>query len=181
MEADVADAYLVKRAQEGYLDAYSELVDRHSARAYRVAFRMLGNHHDAQDVAQDSLVVAWQQLPRFRHESTFTTWLYQIVTRRCLNRITRTKRTTPLDLLGDVGSDDGDNPAAVLERDLTVDAVSDAIAKLPPAQRIVVVLHHLEGLPYLDVARVTGSTEPAVRSHLFRARRTLGKALEQWR
>ena len=102
MGADVDDGYLVRRAQEGYVDAYAELVDRHGQLAYRVALRLLGNHHDAEDVAQEALVTAWQQLPRFKADSRFTTWLYQIVTRKALNRITRTRATESLDLLGDI-------------------------------------------------------------------------------
>jgi RNA polymerase sigma-70 factor (ECF subfamily) len=180
VDADVDDAYLVRRAQDGYLDAYSALVVRHGGRAYRVAVRMLGNREDAQDVAQEALVAAWQQLPGFRQDANFTTWLYSIVTRRCLNRINRTKPTASLDLLADVADDEAD-PARSAERDFRVDAVANAIAALPPAQRAVVVLHHLEDLSYLEVARITGSTEPAVRSHLFRARRTLGKTLAEWR
>ena len=100
--ADTEDGYLVRRAQEGYLDAYAELVDRHGGLAYRVALRLLGNHHDAEDVAQEALVAAWQQLPGFKAKSSFLTWLYQIVTRRALNRITRTRTVESLDQLGDV-------------------------------------------------------------------------------
>jgi RNA polymerase sigma-70 factor (ECF subfamily) len=62
-----------------------------------------------------------------------------------------------------------------------VDAVTDALAALPFAQRTVVVLHHFEGLSYAEVAEVTRSSIPAVRSHLYRARRTLGVKLEEWR
>ena len=83
----VSDAYLVARAQDGYLDAYELLVRRHSAVAYRVALRLTGNHHDAQDVAQEALIAAWQNLAGFRAGSSFSTWLYQIVTRRALNKI----------------------------------------------------------------------------------------------
>ena len=72
-------------------------------------------------------------------------------------------------------------PAVRLERNLMKDAITDAIQALPPAQRITVVLHHLEGLSYAEVAAVTDSSVAAVRSHLFRARRTLGVALQQWR
>ena len=180
MGTDVDDAYLVQRAREGYVDAYAELVDRHGALAYRVALRLLGNHHDAEDVAQEALVTAWQQLPRFKANSRFTTWLYQIVTRKTLNRITRTRATQPLDLLGDIPAT-GDEPAQRTERDLTVDAVTAAVAALPPPQRIAIVLRHFEGLSNAEIARVTESTIPAVRSHLFRGRRTLSQTLEQWR
>ena len=180
MEADVDEACLIRRAQEGYLDAYAELVDRHAALAYRVALRVLGNHHDAEDVAQDALVAAWQQLPQFRGQSKFSTWLYRIVSRRALNEIQRHHATDSLDLIHEI-ADTAAEPAAALERDLVMDAVTNAIQALPPAQRIVVVLHHFEGLSYTDVAAITGSSVPAVRSHLFRARRTLGSALEAWR
>lgn len=180
MGADIDDGYLVQRAREGYVDAYAELVDRHGQMAYRVALRLLGNHHDAEDIAQEALVTAWQQLPRFKASSSFSTWLYQIVTRKTLNRITRTRATESLDLLGDV-PETGDEPSRQTERDLTVDAVADAVAALPPPQRIAIVLRHFEGLSNAEIARITSSTIPAVRSHLFRGRRTLGQTLEQWR
>ena len=102
MASDVEDTYLVQRAQEGYLDAYSELTDRHGALAYRVALRLLGNHHDAEDVAQEALITAWQRLPGFSAKSSFSTWLYQIVTRRALNRISRTRATESLDRIGEI-------------------------------------------------------------------------------
>ncbi|HEV2888099.1 MAG TPA: RNA polymerase sigma factor [Jatrophihabitans sp.] len=178
------EGYLVRQAQEGYLDAYAELVNRHSLLAYRVALRILGHHQDAEDVAQDALVTAWQQLPDFRGESSFSTWLYRIVTRRAVNRINRDRRHTSTDALSESGTevpDDSTQTDLAFERNETVDAVTDAIQSLPPAQRIVVVLHHLEGLSYADVATVTGSSVPAVRSQLYRARRALGSALAEWR
>ena len=179
-EPAVGDAYLVARAQEGYVDAYEFLVQRHSAMAYRVALRLTGNHHDAQDVAQEALIAAWENLTRFRAGSSFSTWLYQIVTRRALNRVSRGRTASSLELLPDV-ADTAAEPAVQAERDLTADAVTDALLALPFPQRVVIVLHHFEGLSYAEVAAVTGSTEPAVRSHLFRARRALGKTLEEWR
>jgi RNA polymerase sigma-70 factor (ECF subfamily) len=178
--ADVDDGYLVQRAQEGYLDAYTELVDRHGQLAYRVALRLLGNHHDAEDVAQEALVSAWQQLAGFKADSAFSTWLYQIVTRRALNRITRTRHAGSLDLLGDV-ADAGNQTAATAERDLTISAVTSAVTALPPPQRIAIVLHYFEGLSNAEIGEITGSSIAAVRSHLFRGRRTLSQKLAEWR
>src|SRR5579859_8065537 len=99
---DVGDAYLVARARDGYLDAYEMLVQRHSAMTYRVALRLCGNHHDAQDIAQEALIAAWENLDRFRDDSSFATWLYQIVTRRTLNKNNRGRARQSPDLLGDV-------------------------------------------------------------------------------
>lgn len=176
----MGDAYLVARAQEGYVDAYELLVQRHSAMAYRVALRLTGNHHDAQDVAQEALIAAWESLGQFRAGASFSTWLYQIVTRRALNKVSRGQVTSPLDLLPDM-TDPADEPAERAERNFAVDAVTDALLALPFSQRAVIVLHHFEGLSYAEVAAATGSTEPGVRSHLFRARRALGKMLEKWK
>jgi RNA polymerase sigma-70 factor, ECF subfamily len=180
LQPEPDDAYLVKRAQEGYLDAFEMLVQRHSAAAYRVALRLLGNHSDAQDITQDAFVAAWQGLPRFRHESAFSTWLYRIVTRRALNRLTRGRASLGADLLESIAARDAD-PAHRSERNDTIDAVGAAVLALPVAQRVAIVLHHFEGLSYADVATVTGSTVPAVRSHLHRARRRLATELAGWR
>jgi RNA polymerase sigma-70 factor, ECF subfamily len=179
-EPQVGDAYLVARARDGYRDAYEMLVQRHSAMAYRVALRLCGDHHDAQDIAQEALIAAWQNLAGFRAQSSFSTWLYQIVTRRALNKVTRGQAAELADLLDEV-ADPAAGPAAQAERNQAVDAVTDALATLPFPQRAVVVLHHFEGLSYAEVAEVTRSSVPAVRSHLFRARRTLGTKLQQWR
>jgi RNA polymerase sigma-70 factor, ECF subfamily len=177
---EIDDAYLVARAKEGYLDAYELLVRRHSGMAYRVALRLVGDHHDAQDVVQEALVAAWEKLAGFKADSSFSTWLYRIVTRRALNKVTRGRAVGSLGLLDDVASAGG-GPAAQAERNLTADAVTGALGALPFSQRVVIVLHHFEGLSYAEVASVTGSTVPAVRSHLFRARRTLAAALKEWR
>jgi RNA polymerase sigma-70 factor (ECF subfamily) len=179
-EPQLGDAYLVARARDGYLDAYEMLVQRHSPMAYRVALRLCGDHHDAQDVAQEALIAAWQNLAAFRADSSFSTWLYRIVTRRALNKVTRDRAAELADLFDDV-ADPASGPAAQAERNRAVDAVTDALAALPFPQRAAVVLHHFEGLSYAEVAEVTHSSVPAVRSHLFRARRTLGTKLEEWR
>ena len=110
-EPQVGDAYLVARARDGYLDAYEMLVQRHSAMAYRVALRLCGNHHDAQDIAQEALIAAWQNLARFRADASFSTWLYRIVTRRALNKVTRGRAAELADLLEEV-ADPVTGPAA---------------------------------------------------------------------
>ena len=103
------------------------------------------------------------------------------MTRRALNKVTRGRASSLVELLPDDVADPAEEPAEATERNLAVDAVTDALSALPFSQRVVIVLHHFEGLSYSEVASVTGSTEPAVRSHLFRARRALGTMLQEWR
>ena len=156
------DENLIRRARGGDLDAFAVLADRHGPMAYRVALRLLGHPEHAADVAEEAMVTAWRQLPGFPAETSFSTWLYRIVVRRALNRAFRAQ------------------PAPKAERGLTVDPVTAAVAALPPSQRVVMVLHHFEGLPDQEIARITGSTGPAVRSHLFRGRCTLATTLRDW-
>lgn len=170
MAVEVEDAYLVTRAQEGSLDAFEQLVHRHSSTAYQVALRMLGDDKAAQDVAQQALVKAWRSLPQFTGHTTFVIWLYAIVTRHTLDRLASGRSERDTESHPEPTDGIADRPAHV----------ASAITALPPAQRIVLVLHHLEGLSYTDVATITGSTVPDTRRLLFRARRTLAATLGQW-
>jgi RNA polymerase sigma-70 factor (ECF subfamily) len=173
------DSSLVRRAQAGWLPAYEELAARHAGRAYRTALRMLRNHHDAQDVVQEALVAAWQGLVEFRADASFATWLHRIVTTRCLNKINRSRHACPLEAVPEVADSIG-GPAEQAERTATAHAITIAITKLPVPQRTAMVLHLYEGMSYADIAEVTHSTVPAVRSHLHRARRSLATTLRGW-
>ncbi|WP_432994747.1 RNA polymerase sigma factor [Dactylosporangium sp. CA-233914] len=180
VDAAIDDTLLVRRAREGCLDAYRVLVERHAPRAYRVALGMLGSREDAEDVTQEALLAAWLALPAFRGDASFATWLYRIVTTRALNKSTRTARTRPLDAAPEP-ADPARGPAERAEEHLAAGAVTAAMAELPAAQRVALVLYEFEGLSYDAIAEITHSTVAAVRSHLYRARRTLATRLHDWR
>lgn len=174
---DDADRWLVNKARTGDLDAYEVLVRRHRDRIYRIALRMLGDRHDAEDIAQDVVIQVWTALAGFTGASTFTTWLYRIVVNRCLNQLRRRRWTRPV-LEGDpqpvVGAED-----TVIARQ-RARAAMEAIAALPSDQRAVIVLHQLEGLSYREVAAVVSISEDAVRGRLHRARVSLLESLRGW-
>jgi len=178
--SELTDEELVQRAQSGNSRAFETLLRRHERAMFGTSLRLLGRPSDAEDAVQEAFIAAWRRLPEFRGDARFSTWLYRIVTRRALNKVTRGRAAELADLLDEV-ADLVPGPAAQAERNLAVDAVTDALAALPFPQRAVVILHHFEGLSYAQVAEVTRSSVPAVRSHLFRARRTLGTKLEEWR
>ena len=94
----VADRVLVDAARAGDVEAFEVLVRRHQGRVYRVALRLLGSDADAQDAAQETFIRAWRGLGRFRGESAVSTWLYRIVTNRCLNVIAARRPAESLDL-----------------------------------------------------------------------------------
>lgn len=171
------DRWLVEKAQAGDVDAYEVLVRRHRGRIYRIALRMLGDPHDAEDVVQDVLIQVWTALTGFARASAFTTWLYRIVVNRCKNQVRRRRWTRPV-------HDTDSHPAAGAEDMVVarhrVRATMEAVAALPPDQRVVLVLHELEGLSYREVAAVVDASEDAVRGRLYRARLSLIETLRSW-
>lgn len=172
-----ADRWLIGKARAGDVDAYEVLVHRHRTRIYRIALRMLGDPHDAEDVAQDVLIQVWSSLAGFAGTSAFTTWLYRIVVNRCTNHVRRRRWTRPVS--------EQDHPAVAGAEDTAVArqrarATMAAVAALPPDQRAVIVLHQLEGLSYREVAAVVNVSEDAVRGRLYRARVNLVEALRSW-
>jgi RNA polymerase sigma-70 factor, ECF subfamily len=179
--AEPADAELARRAGRGEQDAFDLLVRRHTNRMYRVALRVVGDPAEAEDVVQDAWVSAWRGLPGFRAESQVGTWLYRVVTNTALAHLRRRRPTVPLDeeaaqLADASGGYDPERRALAGER---VAAVTRAIASLEPGQRVPLVLRELEGLSYEEVAAIVGTSVPALRSRLHRARVALLAKLKE--
>lgn len=171
-EAD-DDAPLVERARSGDAEAFRQLVDRHRDRAYGLALRIVRSAVDAEDVAQEAFVRAWLGLPRFRGESSFTTWLHRIVVRRAFDRFEQMKRRRgreiDLDAVAEQAAFGGGDPSATL-RSRRLDRL---IATLAPVQRAAVTLFYYEDRSVEDVANTLGVPENTVKTHLSRARAAL--------
>lgn len=169
MVVGARDEVLVGAARAGDVEAFEVLVRRYELPMYRVALRMLGSRADAEDATQEAFVLAWQKLAGFRGESAFSTWLYRILTNRCLNVRGSDRRSEPLvERMLDAG--DG-GPVEVLERRERWHAVSEAVLALPGEQRVALVLREFEGLSYAEIAQVLGITVAAVKGRVHRARR----------
>jgi len=174
----VDDWILLEAAQDGDVDAFEALVRRHQAAVYRVALRMLGSEADAQDATQETFVRAWRGLRRFRGESAVRTWLYRIVTRRCLDVIAARR---PTEDLREAKLQTGADPAEIAEQRERLRAVTRIIAGLPGEQRAALVLREFEGLSYDQVAAVLNTSVPAVKGRIHRARLAVLKQTAPWR
>lgn len=176
------DGVLAVRASEGDEDAFAVLVRRHSGRLLALAQHLLGNRTDAEDAVQDSFLSAWRRLPEFRHSASFGTWMYRIVTNRCLNTLRHPPHPLPLDTLPEPAAVAADSsPPRVAETDAAAAALAKALLGLRPELRVCWVLRELHGLHYDEIAHVVGSSEQTVRGRLFRARRALMEAMRPWR
>jgi RNA polymerase sigma-70 factor (ECF subfamily) len=166
---------LVSRARTGDTGAFEGLVRLHQDRAYALALRITRSPADAEEVAQDAFVRAWTALPRFRGESSFGTWLHQIVARRALDRLatlkTRRGRETGVEEAERIpaagtGRQDLETAARALRMERMVQA-------LPASQRVAVTLYYYEGKSVEQVAKMLGLPENTVKTHLSRARAVL--------
>lgn len=188
-DAGAEDARWVLEARSGDHDAFDRLVERYQRRAVSVSYRLLGNIHDASDVAQDAFLRAFQNLAKLEDARRFGPWLMRIVTNLSLNfRRARSRssamstedmiegtevlRTASGASLLSVDAVDGSPDAEALR-----EAVVKGIDALPEKQRLALVLFSIEGLPQKEVAEIMGCTIQLVKWNVFQARKTLRKVL----
>ena len=177
-----ADARLVECVLEGDSDAFGELVRRYERRAFAIAYRLLGHRHDAEDLVQDSFMVALDRLERFDIRRPFGPWFFRILVNLGHNaREARRVRGTEelVEGLRDEGR--GDEGLARLERDEIGQKVTEALSELTERQRLVVQLHELEDFSTREVSEMLEIAEPTVRWTLHSARKRLREVLAEWR
>jgi RNA polymerase sigma-70 factor (ECF subfamily) len=187
----ISDSVAVQRTLGGDRDAYRVLVERHSRSVFRLAYRMTGNSHDAEEVVQEAFLRAYQKLEKFAGEANFGTWVYRIAANYAIDRIRqqnseKARRQTPSSLGEDALEVDPlstiQDPAPSPER-LAGSAqlaakMKKALEALTPAERTAVVMRHWEGCAIEEIAAVLNSNSNATKNTVFRAVGKLRKALE---
>jgi RNA polymerase sigma-70 factor (ECF subfamily) len=173
---------VIRRAQQGDTAAFGRLVERHQAVVFRIAYRLLRNRQEAEDVAQEAFVKAYQSLDRFDIERPLAPWLYRIARNTALNWL---KRTRPEVSLIEEALPAGAIPGpeeqvlAAEHRVETRARLRKAITALQPNYRRAIELRHFEGLSYRQMSEALGVPLSDVKSWLFRARRKLRDMLEE--
>ena len=182
---DTPDDELVSRAVKGDRDAFRELFETYRTRAYRVAYRFLGNHEDALDAVQDAFIKAYRGLGTFERRALFRTWLMRIVTNTCLDR-RRGRRRAPAPLSDEIVEMTPEEtqphrrretPLETMEFGELRESLDKALEQVSEDHRTVFVLHTEEGLTYREIAEVLGISEGTVMSRLYHARKNLQKIL----
>lgn len=176
--AGLTDDTLLLRMRSDDTDAFRLLVERHLDRAYALAFRLLRNSADAEDVAQDAMVRTWTLRRDWQPgKARFSTWLYRVV----VNRAIDLKRRPGGESLDDIPEppDHGPDHLAGLQRQEIVHRLEAAIGQLPPQQRIALTLAYFDDLGNGDIAEIMGTTVSAVESLLKRGRQGLRERLHR--
>ncbi len=184
---DAEDIRLMGLASEGDTAAFEQLVERHQRLVIGTVGRMLGTNSDAEDIAQQVFVRVWKNVKRYVPRAKFTTWLLKITRNLVFNELRRRSRHPQVPLQSE--SDEEERPlkddhaiapdASLLEGELQR-AVDTAIANLPEAQRMAVILRRYDELSYEEIAEALDQSVSAVKSLLFRARTALRQSLQRY-
>jgi RNA polymerase sigma-70 factor (ECF subfamily) len=169
------DGSLVAAALAGRSDAFGILVERYERAVYHLCLRTTRDAEDARDCTQEAFFKAFRGLRTFKPGSKFSTWIFSIAYHACCDRLGTRKRFAERELPD--RADPAPGPAAVAEALDDAHALRAAIDALPEKYRAVVTLYHLQGRQYDEIARVLGLPMGTVKTHLFRAKDLLRKAL----
>jgi RNA polymerase sigma-70 factor, ECF subfamily len=173
-------AELVAAAKDGDRGAFDRLVRLTYADTYTLAFRLTGDEEDARDVVQESYLRAYRGLRRFRGDAQFSTWMYRITANCATTYLGKRGRHRHEELTDDVPLDQdrpAGNPEANLDARARSDSLQQALRRLPPRLRAVVVLRDVYDLPHEAIAAELGISESAAKVRLHRARRKLREDL----
>jgi RNA polymerase sigma-70 factor, ECF subfamily len=165
---------LVEAAQAGDREAYAILARTHGDRLFGLARRILRDHDRAEDAVQQTLVIAWRELPRLRDPERFTVWLHRTLVHACYAEAVRTRRLATIVRELPVDGSAFDDTLAVDDRD----RLERGFRRLPPDQRALLVLRHYLGLEPGEIAETLGIPPGTARSRLHYAHRAMRAALE---
>lgn len=186
----MSESELIKRCQQGDLEAFEQLIAAYEKKMINYCWRMLGNPSDAEDAAQEVFIKVFRFIESFTGQSSFSTWLYRIASNVCLD-ILRKKKRQPADTVslyqsGAEGDefvlpveDDAPSPYESAQLNEAQRALNAALAQLGEEQRRVIILRDIEGFSYDEIAAVMHVPPGTVKSRINRARKSLQKLLEK--
>ena len=182
------DVDLVRRAQEGDILAFEQLVFRHDKKVLSIAARYVTSADDAKDIYQEVFLRVYRSLKKFRFKSEFSTWVHRITVNVCLTHRSRSRRTMQTVRLDDRNEEDGEahgeprDPGEGPDHQAVNAEISSRIEKaldlLSPKQRMVFTLRHYEGYRLHEIASMMGCMEGTVKRYLFTATRRMRDQLK---
>lgn len=191
IDGDGDEGSIVARAQDGDLAAFEHLVMSYQDRIFRLAYRMLNNRCDAEDIVQETLTNSWRSLPMLTDVNAFGGWIYRAATNKCLDVLR--KRSSHAETITDpeeirytavhgVNQDpDGSDPAQLVECAVLQEGLAVVLNTLPPAQRACWLLYEIHERSYAEISDTLKISLTTVRGTLARARRQIAERMGQWR
>ena len=179
---DPTDAQLVARSLAQDPEAFGQLIDRHASTIVNLAYRMVGNQAEAEDLAQETFLAAFKALGSFRADSRFTTWLYRIASNKCtdwlrLKRPGQGQYDVDADEQLDLHVAEDRTPEVLLSQQQVARELEQAIQRLPPLYREAFVLKHIEGLSYEEMEEILGVSGDTLKMRVYKGRVQLSREL----
>jgi RNA polymerase sigma-70 factor (ECF subfamily) len=174
MSPEETNTALVGRSRAGDADAFGSLVRQYAGRAIGTDTLMLGSHHDALDASQEAFVRAWRKIDRFRGDGSFYAWFSAILRNVCIDRIRRRakRKHASLDDVFDLADTD-DSPEVLADKSEQARKLWQAIRRLSPAHRDIIILSHFQEMSYRQIADALDIPIGTVMSRLHGARKAL--------
>jgi RNA polymerase sigma-70 factor (ECF subfamily) len=170
-----SDRDLILQARSGESEAFGELVTRYQMGVFNVCYRILHERREAEDLAQESFIRAYERINTFDIEREFGAWIRRVAANLCLNHLEAQKVTVELDDERD--ADPTQRPESVVEVNERSEQIRKALASLPANYRLVIELRHYQQMSYDEIAAQLNIPLSDVKSHLFRARKILAEKL----
>jgi RNA polymerase sigma factor (sigma-70 family) len=176
------DTYYIEQILAGNNNAFSCIVDRHKNKAYNLAFRICGNHEEAEELAQDAFIKAYRSLNSFKMKSSFATWLYRIVYNTTISHVRLKKKGVlsledfPADATDFIGSNTTEEEA---EKEYRTSLVNFALQKIGEDERGLVSLYYYEEMSVDEISDVPGISKSNIKVKLFRARQKMLEIIEK--
>lgn len=178
---------IVDRICQGNKEAFQELVERYKKKIYFLAYDILGDHHEAEDISQEVFIKVFRSLKNFRRHSKMSSWIYQITTNSCIDAL-RKRKSKPKISLGDFnhisiknnvegGSTRIRNPELSADASIMQRRIQNALYEVTPRERAVFMMRHYNDLEIKEIAEVLNVSSGTVKSMLFRALNKLRKEL----
>jgi RNA polymerase sigma factor (sigma-70 family) len=176
------DILYIEQVLAGKVNAYSYIVDHHKNKAYNLAYRICGNHEEAEEIAQDSFLKAYRSLKSFKMKSSFATWLYRIVYNTAISHVRIKKKGVlsledfPADATDFIGTNTSEEEA---EKEFRSTLVNFALQKISEEERGLVSLYYYEELSTEEISDITGISKSNIKVKLFRARQKMLEIIEK--
>ncbi|HKJ67543.1 MAG TPA: RNA polymerase sigma factor [bacterium] len=181
-----SESSLVRKSKSGNSHAYGMLVRKYQAQILSLAYDLSGNYEDAQDLAQEAFIRAYERLPQFKEQSRFSTWLYRITVNLVMD-FHRTRQRTTVESLQSMAYKlpaDADSSAYITDRthrvarELRNEKIEAALAELTDHQRLAVVLKYFHEKSSPEIAEIMECSAATARTHIFRGLQKLKKLLQ---
>ena len=184
------ESILVERAKNGDHKAFEDLIKMTSDKIYNLGLRLLHNKEDAADIMQETYIAAYENLPKFKGNSSFSTWLYRIATNFALMKMREDKgrKEVPEERLKEVSkhvydtaiTDWTESPVDHLRKQELKETLDRAIESLPPKYRSVFILHDIEGMSIAEISDILSISPGAVKTRAHRSRLYLREKLSEY-